>query len=124
VTIPRLLFLVAGCILLVEAVGYTVGALRPLRRALALSDPYWNRRLLLNLMLANAGLYLTALYTIVAALIAGISHRAASAVLGITLLACVYSIITVSALTPRDWAHTVFRGVAAILIVIGILVKT
>jgi hypothetical protein len=44
-----------------EAVGYSFGALRSIHQVCAPSDAYWNRRILLNLMLANAGLYFTSL---------------------------------------------------------------
>jgi hypothetical protein len=116
-------FIVAASALLLEAVGYTFGALRPLCKALAPSDPYLKSRLLLNLMLANAGLYLTSLYTFAGAVIEGMSQPAASTVLGITLLACTYSLVTVPVLTPRDWGHTLFRAAAAALIIAGLLVR-
>ena len=43
-------------LMLVDAVGYTVGAIGPIRRALRPTEPYRQRRLLLNLMLVTVPL--------------------------------------------------------------------
>jgi hypothetical protein len=49
-----------AALMLVDAVGYTFGAIGTIRRGLNSTEPYWQKRLLLNLMLANQGLYLGA----------------------------------------------------------------
>ena len=42
-------------LMFVDAVGYTCGAIGPIRRELSIAAPYCQKRLLLNLMLANQG---------------------------------------------------------------------
>ena len=59
---PRFLYLAGAALMLLDAVAYSLGALRQLYKDLAPRDPYLGRRLLLNLMLANAGLYFTAFF--------------------------------------------------------------
>jgi len=78
VNIAQVLFISAASLMFLEAVGYSFGALRRIHQACAPSDPYWSRRLLLNLMLANAGLYFTSLSTLARAYVGGTSsHRRA-----------------------------------------------
>ena len=111
-----------AALMLVDAIAYTFGAIGPIRRALNPAEPYWRKRLLLNLMLANQGLYLGAAIPIVGAVIEARQHRAALALLALTLATCVYTLVTVPLLTPRDSAHAVPRALAAVLIVIGFAV--
>ena len=63
------LWYAVAALMLVDAVGYTFGAIGPIRRALNPTEPYWQKRLLLNLMLANQGLYLGAATPLVGAVI-------------------------------------------------------
>ncbi len=109
-------FAVAG-LMLADAIAYTLGALGPIRQALNPPDPYWRKRLLLNLMLANQGLYLGAAMAIVVAVIGAGRHDEALALFGLTLATCVYTLVTVPLLTPRDSAHAIPRALAAVLIV-------
>ena len=109
-------------LMLVDAVGYTVGAIGPIRRALSPTEPYWQKRLLLNLMLANQGLYLGAAMALVGAVIEAKQRGAAVALFGLTLATCVYTLVTVPLFTPRDSAHVIPRGLAAVLIVTGFAV--
>ena len=105
--------------MLIDAVTYPVGAIGPIRRALGPTDPYWRKRLLLNLMLANQGLHLGAAMALVGAVI-GAGHRDAPlALFGLTFAACVYTLVTVPLVTPRDSAHVIPRALAAVLIVVG-----
>ena len=106
-------------LMLVDAVGYTFGAIHPIRRALNPADPYWQKRLLLNLMLANQGMYLAAAVAIVGAVMKAHQQRGAFALLALTLATCVYTLITVPLLTPRDSGHVIPRALAAVLIIIG-----
>jgi len=85
-------------------------------------NAYWDRRLLLNLLLANMGLYFTALFTLIGAFLAGTAPGAAQPVLGLGILVCLYSAVSVPLLTPRDWPHTLPRVLAAVLIGIGLLI--
>ena len=107
--------------MLVDAIAYTFGAIGPIRRALSPTEPYWQRRLLLNLMLANQGLYLAAAIPLVGAIIEARQRSAALALFGLTLATCFYTLVTVPVFTPRDSAHVIPRALAAALIVIALL---
>ena len=50
------IWFVVALLLFVDAVGYTLRAIGPIRRGLQPAEPYWQKRLLLNLLLANQGL--------------------------------------------------------------------
>ena len=52
---PRDLYAGRAALMLLDAFAYSFGALRQLHNGLAPRDPYLSKRLLLNLMLANAG---------------------------------------------------------------------
>jgi hypothetical protein len=121
VGIAQALFISAAALMFIDAVGYSLGALPPLHRALAPGDRYLNRRVLLNLMLANAGLYFTSIYTFVGAYLAGIAPHAAFIVMAVSLVVCLYSAVTIPLLTPRDWKHVILRGVAGMLILFGLV---
>ena len=86
----------AAALMLVDAVGNTVGAIGPIRRALSPTEPYWQKRLPLNLMLANQGLYLGAAMPLVGAVIEAKQPGAAFALFGLTLATCIYTLVTVS----------------------------
>lgn len=111
-----------AALMLVDAVGYTFAAIGPIRRALNPTEPYWQKRLLLNLMLANQGLYLGAAIPLVGAVLESQQRGSAFAFFGLTLATCVYTLVTVPLLTPRDSAHVIPRALAALLIVIGFVV--
>jgi hypothetical protein len=110
-------FFVGAALMLLDALLYSVGAFPRLRKALAPGESYWARRLLLNLLLANAGLYLTAIFALVGA------YLASPLVLGVAVLACAYTAVTVPTLTPEDWFHAVPRAVAGVLILLGLLLR-
>jgi hypothetical protein len=69
---PAHLYLAGAALMLIDALGYSFGALRPLYKRMAPQEPYWSRRLLLNLLLANAGLYFTALFAFAGAYAASV----------------------------------------------------
>jgi hypothetical protein len=115
--LTQIAYFAGGALMLLDAVLYSMGALRPLRRALAPDDQYWARRLLLNLLLANAGLYLTAIFTLVGA------YLASPAVMGVGVLACAYTAATVPVLTPGDWPHAIPRALGGVLILVGLIVR-
>ena len=108
-----------AALMLADAVAYTFGAIGPIRHALSPTEPYWQKRLLLNLMLANQGLYLGAAIPLVGAVIEAQQRGAALALFGLTLATCIYTLVTVPLFTPRDSAHVIPRALAATLIVIG-----
>src|SRR4051812_12862853 len=99
------LFLLAGILMLVDAVGYTFGALFQIRKKLASGDRYWDRRLLLNLMLANAGLYFTSFIALLGVQIRSHDVTDGNYIALLCLLICAYSLVTVVLVTPSDWKH-------------------
>ena len=117
------LFYVGAALMLLDAALYSLGAIRPLREGIKAPNPYWDRRLLLNLLLANMGLYFTALYTLIGAFLARTTPGAAQPVLLLSIVVCLYSGVSVLLLTPRDWLHTLPRVLAAALIGIGLLIR-
>ena len=120
-SITQGLFIAAASLMLIDALGYSFGALRPLHRALAPTDLYLNRRLLLNLMLANAGLYFTSIFAFAGAYLDAMAPGASRIVMTVSLAACLYSVVTIPLITPKDWKHAILRGAAAGLIVIGLI---
>jgi hypothetical protein len=117
---PHYLYVVGAALMLLDALAYSFGALRQLHKGFAPRDPYLSRRLLLNLMLANAELYFTAFFAFVGAYL-GPQSPTGAAVMIVALAACLYSVITVLLLTPRDWGHSVPRGLAALAILVGLI---
>jgi hypothetical protein len=85
------------------------------------AEPYWQKRLLLNLMLANEGMYVAAAAAFIGAVMKMNQQRGASALFVLTLATCVYTLVTVPLLTPSDSAHTIPRALAAVLIVLGFI---
>lgn len=116
-----LLFYIGAVLMLLDGGLYSLGALGGIRAALNPPDAYWNRRLLLNLLLANMGLYFTALFTGIGAFLANSIPNAARLVLGIGVGVCLYSAVSVPLLTPKDWPHTLPRVLAGVLILVGLL---
>jgi hypothetical protein len=116
-----LLFYMGAVLMLLDGGLYSLGALGGIRAALNSPDPYWNRRLLLNLLLANMGWYFTALFTGIGAFLAGSTPNAARLVLGLGVVVCLYSAVSVPLLTPKDWPHTLPRVLAGVLILVGFL---
>jgi hypothetical protein len=119
--IATILFYIGAALMLLDAGLYSFGALGPIRAALNPTDAYWNRRLLLNLLLANMGLYFTALFTGIGAFLASSTPNAARLVLILSAIVCFYSAVSVPLLTPRDWPHTLPRALAGVLILVGLL---
>ena len=117
------LFYGGAALMLLDAVLYSLGAIGPLRAGIKAPNAYWDRRLLLNLLLANMGLYFTALFTLIGAFLAGKMPQAAQLVLGLGIIVCLYSGVSVLLVTPRDWPHTLPRILAAVLVGIGLLIR-
>src|SRR5215472_18535831 len=117
------MFYVGAALMLLDALLYSVGAIRPIREGVKAPDAYWDRRLLLNLLLANAGLYFTALFTLIGAFLAGNTSQSAQLVLLLSLVVCLYSGVSVALLTPKDWPHTLPRILAAVFIGLGLLIR-
>jgi hypothetical protein len=117
------LFYVGAALMLLDAIAYSLGAIRPIRTGVKAPNAYWDRRLLLNLLLANMGLYFTALFTFIGAFLARNTPQAAQLVLLLSLVVCLYSSVSVTLLTPKDWPHTLPRVLAAVLIGIGLLIR-
>jgi hypothetical protein len=117
------LFYIGATLMLLDAISYSIGAIRPIRAGVKAPNAYWNRRLLLNLLLANMGLYFTALFTFIGAFLAENTPQAAQLVLLLSLVVCLYSGVGVLLLTPKDWLHTLPRVLAAVLIGIGLFIR-
>ena len=117
------LFYVGAALMLLDAISYSLGAIRPIRAGVKAPNAYWDRRLLLNLLLANMGLYFTALFTLIGAFLARNMPQAAQLLLLLSLVVCLYSGVSVTLLTPKDWLHTLPRVLAAVLIGIGLLIR-
>jgi len=117
------LFYIGAALMLLDAVLYSLGAIRPIRAGVKAPNAYWDRRLLLNLLLANMGLYFTALFTLVGAGLSRTTPGTAQPVLLLGIVVCLYSGVGVLLLTPRDWLHTLPRILAAVLIGIGLLIR-
>ena len=117
------LFYVGAALMLLDAIAYSLGAIHPIRAGVKAPNAYWDRRLLLNLLLANMGLYFTALFTFIGAFLARNMPQAAQLVLLLSIVVCLYSGVSVTLLTPKDWLHTLPRVLAAVLIGIGLLIR-
>ncbi len=108
--------------MLLDAASYSLGAIRPIRATVKAPDAYWDRRVLLNLLLANMGLYFTSLFAFIGAFLARITPGAAQPVLLLSIVVCLYSGVSVPLLTPKDWWHALPRVLAAVLFVVGLLI--
>ncbi|HEX6557511.1 MAG TPA: hypothetical protein VF026_32405 [Ktedonobacteraceae bacterium] len=116
------LFYAGAVLMLLDAVSYSLGAIRPIRAGVKAPNAYWDRRLLLNLLLANMGLYFTGLYTLIGAFLAESTPGAARLVLLLSTVVCLYSVVSVLLLTPKDWLHILPRALAAVLIAVGLFI--
>jgi hypothetical protein len=110
-------------LMLMDAVGYSFGAIGPIRRGIDPADPYWQKRLLLNLMLANQGMYLAAAVPLVGAIAEMHQRGTGHAMFWLTLATCLYTAVTVPIFTRRDSVHILPRACAAVLIVIGLVMS-
>src|SRR5262249_37932651 len=107
---------VAAALITIDAVGYSIGAIAPMLRAIAPPQRYWKRRLMLNLLLANQGLYFAGIAALLGAIYVDTQPQAANAIEILCLLTCAYTVVTVPTLTPKDWPHILPRAVAGVLI--------
>jgi len=123
VTTTRILFFAAAALMIIDAVGYSLGAVAPIQQALKPVDPYWKRRLTLNLLLANQGLYFAGIAAIIGAVFVDAQPQAANAIGGLCFLSCAYTVVTVPALTPKDWPHVLPRAIAAALIIVALAIR-
>ncbi len=117
-----ILFYAGAALMLFDAAAYSLGAIRPIRAGMKAPNAYWDRRLLLNLLLANMELYFTGLFTLVGAFLAGSTPGAAQLVLLLSIVVCLYSVVSVLLLTPKDWLHPLPRALAAVLIAAGLFI--
>lgn len=116
-----ILFYAGAALMLFDAVSYSLGAIRAIRAGVKAPNAYWDRRLLLNLLLANMGLYFTGLFTLIGAFLAG-SMPGAAQLLLLSIVVCLYSVVSVLLITPKDWLHPLPRALAAVLIAIGLFI--
>jgi hypothetical protein len=119
----QVLFLIGATLMLVDALGYSFGALSQIHNAIAPKGEYWDKRLLLNLMLANAALYFTAFMAFLGVKIRSFDKTAGNYIILLCIGICLYTLITVLLITPSDWKHAIPRTIAAILFVAGLIIK-
>ena len=117
------LFYIGAALMLLDAASYSLGAIRPIRAGVKAPNAYWDRRLLLNLLLANMELYFTSLFAFLGAFLAGAAPGAAQLVLLLSIVVCLYSGVSVTLLTPKDWWHALPRVLAAVLFAIGLFIR-
>jgi hypothetical protein len=116
-------FLIAAILMLVDAFGYSFGALFQIHKAINPKDAYWDKRLLLNLMLANAALYFTSFIAFLGVKIRSYDKHAGNQIILLCLGICLYTLVSVLLITPSDWKHAIPRTVAAILLLVALLAK-
>jgi len=114
------LFVLAAALMLIDALGYSLGAVGPIQRAVTTGDPYWKRRLRLNLLLANQGMYFAGVVALLGSYFVHTQREAARAIEILCLLTCLYTVLTVPLFRPRDWPHGLPRVTAAVLILMGL----
>ena len=117
------LFYVGAALMLLDAASYSLGAIRPIRAGIKAPNAYWDRRLLLNLLLANMELYFTSLFAFLGAFLAVTTPGAAQLILLLSIVVCLYSGVSVALLTPKDWWHTVPRVLAAVFFAVGLIIR-
>src|SRR5260370_26090670 len=113
-----ILFYAGAALMLFDAVSYSLGAIRAIRAGVKAPNAYWDRRLLLNLLLANMGLYFTGLFTLIGAFLAGSMPGAAQLLLLLSIVVCLYSVVSVLLLTQKAWLHLLPRQLPAVLIAV------
>jgi hypothetical protein len=119
----QILFLIAAILMLVDALGYTFGALSQIHKAIGPKDSYWDKRLFLNLMLANAALYFTAFIAFLGVKIRSYDKTAGNQIMVLCLGFCLYTLVSVLLITPSDWKHAIPRTIAAVLLSIALVIK-
>ena len=93
---------------------YSGLALAPLLKALKPPDLYWRRRLRLNLMEANLGMFLNLGLALAAAMLLKYESPLAWPIVCLAgLVQLIYTIFIV-VLTPRDWRHALPTGIAVL----------
>jgi hypothetical protein len=117
------LFYIGAALMFLDAVSYSLGAIRPIRAGIKAPNGYWDQRLFLNLLLANMGLYFTALFTFIGAFLARETPQAAQLVLSLSIVVCLYSVVSVRFFTPKDWVHTIPRMLAIVALVAGLFIR-
>ena len=93
---------------------YPILGLKAIMRGLNPPTPYWRRRLLLNLMETNLGMYLNLGLALAAAVLMSrgdpLAWPLVAAAAGVDLVYTVWIVV----LTPRDWWHALPTGMAAV----------
>src|SRR5260370_7919482 len=97
-----ILFYAGAVLMLFDAVSYSLGAIRAIRAGVKAPNAYWDRRLLLNLLLANMGLYFTGLFTLIGAFLAGPMPGAAHLLLLLSIVLRLYRLASMLLPTPND----------------------
>jgi hypothetical protein len=94
---------------------YPVLGLRMIIRGLNPPTLYWRRRLRLNLMETNLGMFLNLGLAVAVALLVEHGNPAGLPLMVLAALVDVVYTVWIVALTPSDWWHALPTGVAALL---------
>ncbi len=122
-------FFLAAVVALSGALGVMLGSVPEIHDRLG-ADPeaYWNDRLQASLILGAIGLFFGVIVTLAGAFLASSREPgkriAGRVVLALTILPHLASIISLLALTPDDWSHTITHVLATALVVGGLLVSS
>ncbi len=119
-------FYLAAVIALTGALGVALGSVGDIQDRLGADpDAYWNNRLQASLVLGAVGLFFGVIVTLVGAYLASSREPgkrfAGRVVLIVTLLPHLASIISLLALTPEDWSHTITHVLAVMLVAGGLV---
>lgn len=119
-------FYLAAVIALTGAFGVVLGSVGDIQDRLGVDpDTYWNNRLQASLILGAVGLFFGVIVTLVGAYFASSrdpgKRFAGRVVLIVTVLPHLASIISLLALTPEDWSHTITHVLAVMLVVGGLV---
>jgi ABC-type Fe3+ transport system permease subunit len=125
VRIASACFYLAAVVALTGVLGVVLGSVPDIQDRLGVDpDAYWNDRLQASLILAALGLSFGVIVNLVGAYLSHArdpGRRAAGRlILIVTVLPHLASIISLLALTPEDWSHTITHILAVALIAAGL----
>lgn len=120
-------FYLAGVVALSGVFGVLLGSVPEIQDRLGVDpEAYWNDRLQASLYLGTIGLAFGAIVTFVGAYLASSRdpgrRLAGRIVLLVTTLPHLASIVSLLALTPEDWSHTITHVLAVVLVAAGLTI--
>ncbi|MDQ3479960.1 MAG: hypothetical protein M3423_01280 [Actinomycetota bacterium] len=120
-------FYLAAIVAMTGVLGVLLGSVPDIQDRLGVDpDAYWNDRLQASLILGTLGLVFGVVVNLVGAYFASSrdpgKRMAGRVVLLVTILPHLASIISLLALTPEDWSHTITHVVTVVLIAAGLVI--